>query len=559
MSDPLLEVEELAVRYGPLAAVNWVSFALERNSVLGIVGESGSGKSTLIWALTRLLPEAAHIASGSVWFDGCDLLRLEEGALRALRGTRISYISQDPLSALTPSLTIGRQMTDILYREPWSAKEKWARALDALDWVNLPDPQARMQMYPYQLSGGQRQRVSIAMALMLSPDLVLADEPTTALDATLEVDILNLLRRLQAETECSVIFVTHHLGVVASLCDAVLVMNKGEIRESGQVSRVFAAPQDSYTRMLLRCDPARIGSATRRLPTMADDLEAPIVIHQGPEDRVKDQEDPVLNIRNLSVTFKRNSLLPSWFGGRDNAIAAVRDVSLTLSRGETLAVVGESGSGKTTLARCVLGLAKPVAGSIQVAGTAVEYGNADSLRRVRAQTAMMFQDPTGSLSPRVTVGEQVVEPLIVQGVKGVDLPARAIELLRQVGLGPEFVGRYPHQLSGGQARRVGVARALALEPSLIVADEPTAGLDVSIQGDVLNLLNEIQERAGVAILIITHNMSVVRHAADRVLVLLRGEAVEAGSCEQIFTAPATPYTQALIAASQHELPAAEVR
>lgn len=554
MSEPLLQVEELAVRYGPMPAVNWASFSLERNAVLGIVGESGSGKSTLIWALTRLLPQAAHISSGTVWFDGQDLLRLDQDALRALRGSRISYISQDPLSALTPSLTIGRQMTDILYREPWSTKEKWARALDALDWVNLPDPQARLHMYPFELSGGQRQRVSIAMALLLSPDLVLADEPTTALDATLEVDILNLLRRLQAETQCSVVFVTHHLGVVSSLCDDVLVMNKGDIREAGEVARVFSAPQDDYTRMLLRCDPARIAEATRRLPTMADDLSAEIPIHRGPDDRVKADDAPVLDIRNLSVTFRRSTGRPTWLGGKEQRIAAVRDVSLTVSRGETLAIVGESGSGKTTLARCILGLAKPGGGSIEVAGLPVEYGKAASLRQVRAKTAMMFQDPTGSLSPRVTIGEQVVEPLIVQGIKGVDLPARALELLGQVGLGSDFLDRYPHQLSGGQARRVGVARALALEPELIIADEPTAGLDVSIQGEVLNLLNEIQERLGVAILIITHNMSVVRHSADRVLVLLQGQVVETGPCADLFADPSNAYTKALIAASEHALP-----
>ncbi len=556
MTEPLLQVEELAVRYGPVPAVNWVSFELERNQVLGVVGESGSGKSTMIWALTRLLPEAAHISSGAVWFDGQDLLRLEQDALRALRGTRISYISQDPLSALTPSLTIGRQMMDVLYREPWSQKEKWARAVDALDWVSLPDPQGRMHMYPYELSGGQRQRVSIAMALMLAPDLVLADEPTTALDATLEVEILALLRRLQEETESSVVFVTHHLGVVSSLCDDVLVMNKGDVREAGKVSRVFTDPHDNYTRMLLRCDPARIEQSTRRLPTMADDLDAEVPIYQGPADRIKTADAPVLEIENLSVTFKRSTGLPSWLGGQVQVIDAVRDVSLSVQRGETLAIVGESGSGKTTLARCILGLTRPKSGCIKVAGLTMNRRNRDILRQVRAKTAMMFQDPTGSLSPRVTVGEQVVEPLIVQGIKGVNLRNRALELLSQVGLGPEFAGRYPHELSGGQARRVGVARALALEPELIIADEPTAGLDVSIQGDVLNLLNQVQERAGVAILIITHNMSVVRHCADRVVVLLQGQVVETGAAADLFARPANDYTKALIAAAQHQLPEA---
>ncbi|MGC1426948.1 MAG: ABC transporter ATP-binding protein [Albidovulum sp.] len=554
MSDVLLEVEGLAIRYGTLPAVNWASFKLERNRVLGIVGESGSGKSTLIWALTRLLPDVATISSGTVWFEGQDLLRMSPDELQALRGTRISYISQDPMSALTPALTIGEQMMDVLYREPWSRREKWARAVDALDWVSLPDPAARMKMYPYELSGGQRQRVSIAMALMLEPDLVIADEPTTALDATLEVEILDLLRRLQRETGSAVIFVTHHLGVVSSLCDDVLVMNRGDIVEAGPVSEVFTKPAHAYTRMLLRCDPARIGQATRRLPTMADDLETPIEIVSGPAERVKGDQPPVLEIANLSVDFTKKSTLPAWLGGRVQKIHAVRDVSLAVSKGETLALVGESGSGKTSIARAVLGLVTPSAGVINVAGHPVNRGDLATLQALRACTSMMFQDPVGSLSPRMTIGEQILEPFTVQGRKGFDRQETVSSLLRNVGLPKDFATRYPHQLSGGQARRVGVARALALDPELIIADEPTAGLDVSVQGEVLNLLNEIQERTGVSILIITHNMSVVRHCADRVVVLLRGKIVEAGHCAQIFDAPTHDYTRALIAASEHKLP-----
>ena len=554
MSDILLEVDGLAVQYGSLSAVNWASFKLERNRVLGIVGESGSGKSTLIWALTRLLPDVATISSGAVWFEGKDLLRLPPDQLQALRGTRISYISQDPMSALTPALTIGQQMMDVLYREPWSRKEKWARAVDALDWVSLPDPAARMKMYPYQLSGGQRQRVSIAMALMLEPDLVIADEPTTALDATLEVEILDLLRRLQHETGSAVIFVTHHLGVVSSLCDDVLVMHRGDIVEAGPVSDVFSRPAHDYTRRLLRCDPARIEQTTRRLPTMADDLETSIKIVAGPADRIKTDQPAVLEIANLSVSFTKDGALPRWLGGQAQEIRAVRDVSLTVRKGETLALVGESGSGKTTIARSVLGLVSPNAGMIKVAGQLVDRAQAEALQAVRACTSMMFQDPVGSLSPRMTIGEQIYEPLVVQGRADVDRATTIADLLRNVGLPEIFATRYPHQLSGGQARRVGVARALALNPALIIADEPTAGLDVSVQGEVLNLLNEIQDRTGVSILIITHNMSVVRHAADRVVVLLKGEIVESGQCAQIFDAPAHDYTRALIAASEHKLP-----
>lgn len=551
---PLLEVDDLAVRYGNLNAVSWASFTLERNRVLGIVGESGSGKSTLIWALTRLLPDVATISSGAVYFEGQDLLRLPPDQLRAQRGTRISYISQDPMSALTPALTIGQQIMDVLYREPWSRKEKWSRCVDALDWVSMPDPAARMKMYPYELSGGQRQRVSIAMALMLAPDLVIADEPTTALDATLEVEIVDLLRRLQRETGSAVIFVTHHLGVVSSLCDDVLVMNRGEIVEAGPVARVFANPSHDYTKMLLRCDPARINQPTRRLPTMADALEKPAEIVAGPTDRIKSDKPPVLEIKNLCVSFTKPGVVPAWLGGKAQIIRAVRDVSLSVRKGETLALVGESGSGKTTIARAVLGLARPDSGTVAVNGRSLTPGDTQVLNTVRACTSMMFQDPVGSLSPRVTLGEQILEPLIVQGRRAPDPKATLDQLLSNVGLPTDFASRYPHQLSGGQARRVGVARALVLDPELIIADEPTAGLDVSVQGEVLNLLNEIQERTGVSILIITHNMSVVRHCADRVIVLLKGEIVETGPCSDLFSQPQHGYTQALIAASHHQFP-----
>ena len=555
MSDALLEVEDLAVRYGEIPAVNWASFSLARNKILGIVGESGSGKSTLIWSLTRLLPDVANIISGSVLFDGEDLLRLNQTRLQALRGTRISYISQDPLSALTPSLTIAQQMTDVLYREPWSRQEKWERAADALDWVNLPDPRQRMGMYPYELSGGQRQRVSIAMALMLGPDLVLADEPTTALDATLEVEILDLLRRLQGETECAIVFVTHHLGVVASLCDEVMVMHKGNVVEAGRVSSVFAKPDDAYTRNLLRCDPARIVEPSRRLPTMADEPGTAFAAYEGPSDRIKHNEPPVLEVEDLKVSFHRPAAFPVWLGGgKPQTIEAVKSVSLNIRKGETLALIGESGSGKTTIARSLCGLVKPQSGAIRFCGTKLIGTDTSNMHAARAQMSMMFQDPTGSLSPRMTIGEQIVEPLVIHGDGTCNLKERSALLLRQVGLGPEFSERYPHELSGGQARRVGVARALALEPKLIIADEPTAGLDVSIQGDVLNLLNEIQEQTGVSILFITHNMSVVRHSADRMVVLLRGEVVETGPSADIFASPSHEYTRGLIAASQHELP-----
>ncbi|WP_291729681.1 ABC transporter ATP-binding protein [Leisingera sp. F5] len=554
MTETLLEVQDLAVCFGPIQAVKWVSFSLQEGRTLGIVGESGSGKSTLLWALTRLLPDAATLNSGEVWFDGEDLLRQPPDRMRALRGTRISYISQDPMTSLAPGLTIGQQMIDLLYREPWSKREKWQRAIDALDWVSLPDPAARMNMYPHELSGGQRQRVSIAMALMLGPDLVLADEPTTALDPTLEVEILELLQRLQGETGCAIVFVTHHLGVVASLCDEVLVMKSGEIREAGPVQEVFADPQDSYTKALLRCDPAQIETPTRRLPTMNEALEQPIRIVQGPAERIGADAGPVLSVEDLSVTFTRSGILPPSLGGWREEIPAVRNVNFDIRSGETLALIGESGSGKTTVARSIMGLVRPDAGSIRLNGSELTTADAAGWGRAREQVAMMFQDPAGSLSPRVTIAQQVVEPLIVHGRRAEATRERAIELLTQAGLGEAYADRFPHELSGGQARRAGVARALALSPSLVVADEPTAGLDVSVQGEVVNLLNALQEQMGLSILLITHNMSVVRHAADRMIVMLKGELVETGPTARLFADATHDYTRRLIAASHHALP-----
>lgn len=559
MSEMLLQVDELAVDFGFIRAVRGVSFSVEKGKTLGIVGESGSGKSTLLWALTRLLPDAATLNSGEVWFDGTDLLRLQPNQLRALRGTRISYISQDPMTSLAPGLTIGQQMTDLLYREPLSKQEKQQRATNALDWVSMPDPATRMKMYPHELSGSQRQRVSIAMALILGPDLVLADEPTTALDSTLEVEILNLLRRLQNETGCGIVFVTHHLGVVASLCDEVLVMKDGAVRDSGVVRRVFTQPQDNYTKALLRCDPARITEPTRRLPTMADVLETGTKEKIDPPRRIMADTAPALKINNLSVKFTRSGIVPTVLGGWLEEIPAVQNVSFVIRQSETLALIGESGSGKTTIARSIMGLIQPDNGQIVLDEQDMVGANAGDWHTARAKVAMMFQDPAGSLSPRVSIAKQVIEPLIVHGRKFEATRERALELLELVGLDASFADRYPHELSGGQARRAGVARALALSPKLVIADEPTAGLDVSIQGEVLNLLNSLQDQMGLSILLITHNMSVVRHVADRIIVMLKGQVVESGATAHLFENAQQDYTRALIAASHHPIPNQDIQ
>jgi ABC-type glutathione transport system ATPase component len=548
---PTITVNDLTLEYESVRALSNVTTAVGDGRILGIVGESGSGKSTLARAILGLLPEAARITGGEILFDGMDLSHKSASQLRDLRGQRITYVSQDPLRALTPTLTIGDQMTDIQYRSGIGSSEKRTRAIAILERVGMPDPERRLSMYPHELSGGQRQRVSIAMAVMMRPDLLIADEATTALDATLEQEIIKLLRELQSEIGCSMLFVTHHLGVVASLCDDVVVMHRGEVKEQGTVAEVFGNPQDPYTKMLLRCDPAWIEEKTRHLPITSDDPDAPIVIETGPPDRIKTSEPPVLEISGLDVTFSKKAFLGGLFGDAGFEIRAVKGASLQLHKGETVAIVGESGSGKTTIARTVIGLQDADKGSVRFDGRELTRLSPAGYKSVRREITFMFQDPIGSLSPRMRVGDAVVEPLRIHGIEKPDYHAEAERLLGLVGLDANFLDRYPHELSGGQARRVAVARAIALEPKLIIADEPTAGLDVSIQGEVLNLLAEIQDRTGVAMLLITHNLNVVRHISDRVAIMFMGDFLEIGETETIFKAPRHDYTRRLIAANHH--------
>ena len=553
--EALLRIDGLSLRYGPVPALREVSFDVGRGRITGVVGESGSGKSTVARAILRLLPENARVSQGRIVFAGEDLLTLSEPAMRSLRGARITYIAQDPLRALIPTLSVGQHMTDIQFRDDTSVRDKRERAVRMLERVEMPEPRRRLDMYPHQLSGGQRQRVAIAMAVMMRPDLLIADEATSALDATLEVQIIALLKDLQAEIDCSMIFISHHLGVVASLCDDIVVMHDGVVRERGTVREVYRNPQDPYTRILMRCDPARIESKTRRLPTAADDPDAPIIIDIGSPDRIKSGEPPVLEIENLSVSFFVGTFLDTLLlrAGK-RRLRAVDNAKLRLRSGETVALVGESGSGKTTLARTVIGLQAADCGSIRFLGEELVGIERAALKSFRKDAAIMFQEPVGSLSPRMTVGSLLTEPFLVHGVEVADRTAEAVRLLEMVQLPADFVHRYPHELSGGQARRVAVARALSLSPRLIIADEPTAGLDVSIQGEVLNLLAEIQDRTDVAILIITHNLNVVRHISDRVLIMRRGEILEAGDTQAIFANPKHDYTRQLIAANHHPDP-----
>ena len=547
----LINIKDLSINFGIASAVKQADMIIKQGQIMGLVGESGSGKSTLANAIIGLLPHAANIIGGTMDFEGRDMLKFTKNQWQELRGREISYVSQDPMSALNPTLRIGQQMVDIQYGSDDTNEVKLKCALDALEQVRMPNSKSRLDMYPHELSGGQKQRVCIAMAIMSRPKLLIADEITTSLDATLEVQIIKLLKELQSEIGCAMLFVTHHLTVVEALCDEVTVMYNGDIRETGSVQKVFSSPSDDYTKSLLLCDPARIQEKCRRLPVMSKLELKSISDPKMDKARIDTLAVPALSIDNLRVNFtKQRSLIDMLQRRPGMCIEAVKDATLSIAVGETVALVGESGSGKSTIARAVFRLVKAQGGKVLFDDADLLKATPQEMRAARNRMSMMMQDPIGSLSPRTTIGAAVVEPYIISGQSSeLNLREEANRLLELVGLPSDFSNRYPHELSGGQARRVGVARALALNPKLVIADEPTAGLDVSIQGEVFNLLASLREKMKLSILIITHNLHVVRHLADRIVIIYQGQIVETGDTETIMSNPAHDYTKKLLAAN----------
>ena len=695
---PLLDIRNLSVDFrtprGRVHALRDVSFTVPRGKVVGIVGESGSGKSTVIWTLTRLLAGNAVIEGGSAVFDGRDVLGLSESAMMDVRGEKISLVFQDPMTSQSPVLSYARQMTDVLYRRRgMGMAEKRARAVEMMRRVGIPDPESRIAQYPHQFSGGMRQRAGIAMALLMDPMLLVADEPTTALDVTMEAQIIHLIRELRRELEATIVVVSHNLGLIAELCDEVVVMYAGEVVETGGVREIFHRAAHPYTRALLECDPARERTRSRRLPVIPGDVPdlhhrpvgcvfaercgeatdvcrerppasipvsddghaarchlldaspadagnaippnagtkartalagtppdvipakagtttwqgvapkaiavipakagihaasaAPPTVERAPRDsvdrapphlhasgpnpevrvptsaaRTADSEiddrpyasrvglrerPPLLDVAGLCVRFRVMGAVRARLRGvRNPFVDAVLDASLTLMPGESLGLVGESGSGKTTLGRAVMGLVKAQSGQTRFEGRDVLGLSPAEFKPLRRHMAMMFQDPVGSLSPRQTLKSLITEPFEIHRPEGFNVDDEADRLCDMVRLPRSFLSRYPHELSGGQARRVGVARALALNPKLIIADEPTAGLDVSVQGEILNLMGELQAEHGLGYLIISHNLPVVRHICDELAIMYLGRLVERGECEAIFARPAHPYTEALV-------------
>ncbi len=533
--DVVLSVKDLrtdvATPSGRKTVVKGLSFDLKRGETLCIAGESGSGKSITALSIMGLLPEPmARVSGGEVLFQGKDLIKLPEDAMRRIRGGDIAMIFQEPMTSLNPVLTVGRQLREaILAHQDVSGSEANKRALAMLESVRLSEPARRLKQYPHELSGGMRQRVMIAMALACNPKVLIADEPTTALDVTIQAQILQLIRDLQRDFGTAVIMITHDMGVVAEMADRVIVMNHGNIVESGTASDVFERPADSYTRHLLEAVP-KLGAMT------GVDSAA----------RKKDQpEAPVLEVEDLVVRFDLHGGLLNRVTSR---VHAVEGVSFTLAPGETLGLVGESGCGKSTIGKALMNLV-PWEGSIRVAGQHVGIGSAQEQQRRRRDMQMIFQDPYASLDPRMTVGEIVGEPLVIHGLaRGKDLKDKVASLFDRVGLPADVITRHPHEFSGGQRQRICIARALALSPKVIVADESVSALDVSVQARVLDLLQELQEDLGLSYLFISHDMAVVEQVSHRIAVMYLGQIVEMGTRRQVFENPQHDYTKRLLKA-----------
>ncbi len=522
----LLSIRDLAIALPKGAdrpyAAHDISFDLTPGEILCIVGESGSGKSMSANAVMGLLPQGVRPVGGTITFDGQDVLRLSEKQLLDLRGRRISMIFQEPLSALNPLMRVGAQIAEVFEAHGrLTPPERRARALTLLEEVGIPDPQAAIQAYPFQLSGGQRQRVMIAMALALEPDILIADEPTTALDVTTQAQILKLIEDLRQARGMAVIFITHDFGVVADIADRVIVMQTGEIVESGTADEVLLRPQHPYTRALIDAIPRLTGQ----------------------EDTPAAQSDPVLSVEGLNKTFRTGS---GSFFGKPRVVKAVQDVSFDLFPGETIGIVGESGSGKSTVGRCLARLVNPDSGRVIVEGADIAHLSGAELRARRRRLQMIFQDPFSSLNPRARVSRILTEGPIAYGAPRTEAMTRARELLGMVGLDASAMQRFPHEFSGGQRQRIGIARALALDPSIIIADEAVSALDVSIQAQVLDLLADLSTRLSLSMLFITHDLRVAARICDRIIVMQKGAIVETGPTAKVLHNPDTAYAQSLL-------------
>ncbi len=568
----LLDVKNLKTyfhtRAGTTRAVDDVSFSIDKKEIVGVVGESGSGKSVTCHTMLGLLPQPpAKVEGGSVTFDGQELIGLPPPLLRAIRGKRISMVFQDPMSCLNPYLRIIDQVAEpILIHEKVSREQAESRAIEIMKKVGIRDAEQRARSYPHEFSGGMRQRVMIAMSLATNPDLLLADEPTTALDVTVQARILKILRDLRDDLGIAVLFVTHDLGVVADVADRVVVMYRGKIVEQGKVREIFQNPSHPYVKGLLACRPT-LDTKYRILPTVDDFLnteesEAGPILSERPDAALRlatlekepssDKRDEVspellLKVKGISVHFHSGG---GFLGKPRETVKAVNEVDLDIPKGRTLGLVGESGCGKTTLGRAILRLQQPTAGSVQYDGTELIGLTQSDMLEYRKRMQIIFQDPYASLNPRQTIEQTLIEPLLVHkiGSNRVERRDRVVSLLEEVGLGSEFLLRYPHEFSGGQRQRISVARALAVEPEFVVCDECVSAMDVSVQAQVLNLLRQLQDKRKLTYLFISHDLSVVKFMSDEIAVMRQGRIEEFGLANEVYENPQSDYTKELLEA-----------
>lgn len=552
---PLLQIQNLVISFSRenswTDVIKNISFELHKNEIIGIVGESGSGKSVSSLAVLGLLPnKISRISNGQILYNGDDLTQKSSKDFRKIRGREISMIFQEPMSSLNPSLKCGYQVEEILFEHTnLSKKEVKVEVLSLFEKVKLPNPEKIYNSYPHQISGGQKQRVMIAMAIACKPKILFADEPTTALDVTVQKEIIKLLKELQQETQMSIVFISHDLALVSEIADRVLVMYKGEIVEQGPTAEIFRNPQQTYTKALIASRPS-LDERLKRLPTIADFLNdtTPTEIIT-PEERTKRLErlyaqPPILEVKNI----EKNYYSKIGILGKKSVFQALQDISFKVYEGETKGLVGESGSGKSTIGNAILQLDKATKGQIFYKGTDITALSEKEFKNFRKEIQIIFQDPYSSLNPKMKVGEAIMEPMQVHNLykNNKERKHKALEILERVGLSEEHFNRYPHEFSGGQRQRIGIARTIALQPKLIVCDESVSALDISVQAQVLNLLNELKENFGFTYIFISHDLAVVKYMSDKILVLNKGHLEEETEADELYRNPKTEYSRKLI-------------
>jgi peptide/nickel transport system ATP-binding protein len=557
MSQPILHIQDLEIAFQQekvfVPVIHKISYELFPNEILGIVGESGSGKSVSSLAIMGLLPKnISEITKGSIALEGQNINNLDSKSFQKIRGKKIAMIFQEPMSSLNPSMKCGAQVAEILQQHTkLSRKEISGEVLSLFEKVKLPQPEVIFNKYPHEISGGQKQRVMIAMAIACKPQILIADEPTTALDVTVQKEIILLLKEIQQETQMSIIFISHDLALVSEIANRVLVMYKGEIVEQGTVETIFKNPKHIYTQALINSRPS-LDTRLVRLPTIQDFLQEKVSTEiVTSAERIAFHKDlyakePLLEVKNVEKEYFSSA----GIFGKKSSFKAVNDVSFKLYEGETLGLVGESGCGKSTLGNAILQLDKVTAGTILYRGQDITKLGGSELRKLRREIQIIFQDPYSSLNPRTPVGKAIMEPMQVHKLYKTDkeCKAKTIEILERVGLVAEHFNRYPHEFSGGQRQRIGIARTIALQPKLIVCDESVSALDISVQAQVLNLLNELKENFGFTYIFISHDLSVVKYMSDQVLVMNKGKIEEIDDADEIYANPKTEYTKKLIAA-----------